>query len=290
MLTAEALRAKWDFFVIPRDKFIELRKKAEEDESIKTSEEYLELKKIYEKLRNEFLVMYYPIVSKVATRMSKKITEVEHDDLVSWGTDGLYHSIDRFIPSLENKFETYALPRIKGAILDNIRQMDWVPRLVRQRHSKIQKARHLLECKLGRAPTNEEMASHLNIDLEEYLEIASKSTPVSCVSIQSGTGSNDKENTNDFMQLQSFAVEEKGSTNGVVREEMFKKLMSRNFTPLERKVVHMHYYENLTMKEISDITGYSESRISQMHSKILGRLQEKVARNPEYMNGLEAIL
>jgi RNA polymerase sigma factor for flagellar operon FliA len=268
-MTDEALKALWDVFV-------EIRAKYKEDSPV------------YIKARNDLWAHYYPLVSVVAERMHKKLREVDIDDLISWGTEGLRHAIQRFDPTMENKFETFAVYRIRGSILDVIRQVDWVPRLVRQRHSKIQKARHSLECDLGREPTNEEIAKYLDMSVEEFQQIESKSNPVSCVSIHSGS-SGDNESTEEI-QIESFENKEKEPLNKVLREEMFKKLLGKNFTPLERKIIHLHYYDNLTMKEIAEQTSYSESRISQMHTKILDRLQKKVNRNPQYMAGIEAIL
>jgi len=284
MATVTALREKWNSFIVPRSDFLNKYKDA--DDSIKTTAEYIKAKNEYDIRRNEFLVIYYPLVGRVAERMSKRIREVDIDDLVAWGTDGLFHAIDRFDPSLENKFETFAIHRIKGSILDNIRQVDWVPRLVRQRHSKLQKAKHSLECSLGRIPTKDEMANYLGITVDEFTEIESKASPISCVSIYSGSSSDDGEE----LQIESFVSDEKQPISSVVREEVFLKLMGKGFIPLERKIVYMHYYENMTMKEIAEKTGYSESRISQMHAKILDRLQKKVELNPSYMKGLEAIL
>jgi len=291
MMTAEELRIKWENFSSPRDCYLKLNKEAEKEEAsgisqIKESQEYKDLKVIYDKFRNEFLVMYYPLVFKTAERISKKIKEVDIDDLVSWGTIGLYHAIDKFIPLLGNKFETYSIHRIKGSILDNIREVDWVPRLVRQRHSKIQKAKHSLECDLGRKPNDQEISDYLGMDLEDYLAIESKANPISCVSIYSGS-SNDE---GQELQLESVVSEDSQPLDHILRDEVFKKLMGRNFIPLERQIIHMHYYESMTMKEIAEKIGYSESRISQMHSKILERLQKKIALNPSYMKDLEAIL
>lgn len=269
MISEDLIKNKWNDFVSVRGKLE------------KTDPRYIQL-------RNALLEVYYPLVEKVADRMHKKIREVDIDDLVSWGTDGLFHAIERFDLSLNNKFETFAIHRIKGSILDNIRQVDWVPRLVRQRHSKIQKAKQSLESKLGKPPTDEEVAAYMNISIEEYLEISSKSNPVGCISMNSG-----KSEDSDYgeeIQIESVTSDEEKPESGVLREEMFKKLLGRNFIPLERKIVHMHYYDNMTMKEIALKTGYSESRISQMHSKIIERLQKKVELNPSYMKGLEAIL
>jgi RNA polymerase sigma factor for flagellar operon FliA len=269
MLTPEKLSQKWSDFVA-------IRSKHEKEDPI------------YVKARNELLEIYYPLVTKVAERMHKKIREVDIDDLVSWGTDGLYHAVDRFDPDLKNKFETFAIHRIRGSILDNIRQVDWVPRLVRQRYGKIQKAKHQLECDLGRTPNDDEVAAALSLSVDEYLEMASKANPIGCVSMFAG-GSHSTDGGEE-LQIESVTTNDRHPLGKVVKEEMFKKLLGKNFVPLERKIIHMHYYGDMTMKEIAAETGYSESRISQMHAKILERLQKKVTLNPEYMSGLVSIL
>lgn len=269
MISEESIRNKWDEFVVIREKLD------------KQDPQYI-------KARNSLLEIYYPLVTKVAERMHKKIREVDIGDLVAWGTDGLFHAVERFDPSLKNKFETFAIHRIRGSILDNIRQVDWVPRLVRQRYSKIQKVKQTLESELGRMPTHEEIADHMGLSLDEYMEISAKATPVSCISMNAGRS--EDSDTGEEIQIESITTDEEKPDTTVLREEMFKKLMGKNFIPLERKIVHMHYYDNMTMKEIAKETGYSESRISQMHSKIIERLQKKVELNPNYMKGLEVIL
>jgi len=269
MYTAEILKQKWSEFCITRTKFE------------KTDPEYI-------RERNFLLEVYYPLVFKVAEKMSKKIKEVDIDDLVDWGTDGLFHAVHRFDPSLGNKFDTFAIHRIRGSILDNIRQIDWVPRLVRQRNNKLQKVRNKIETELGRTATNEELATALNMTTEEFIEFKAKATPVGCMSMSMHVSKKDSEH--DDMQIENYATSSNVTDNPIVREEMFKKLMGKNFIPIERKIIHMHYYENMTMKEISDKLGFSESRISQMHGKIIERLQKKVQLNPEYMDGISGLL
>ena len=242
----------------------------------------------YIEQRNLLLTHYYPLVTKVAENMSKKIKEVDFDDFIIWGTDGLFHAVERFDPNYNNKFETYAIHRIRGAILDNIRKVDWVPRLVRQRNNKIQKAKQSLESSLGRSATDEELANVLDMKLEDFLEIKSKANPVGCVSMYAGGSSGDNEF--EEIQIESYQTDDRSASNVIIREEMFKKLLSRNFIPFERQIIHMHYYENMTMKEIAQKTGYCESRISQMHAKIIERLQKKIQMNPEYMASLESML
>jgi len=267
------LQQKWS-------NFVEIRSKFKEEDA-----EYI-------KARNALMDLYYPLVHKVAERMHKKIKEVDIDNLTSWGVDGLFHAVERFDPDLKNKFETFAIHRIRGSILDNIRKVDWVPRLVRQRYSMIQKKKHELECNLGRCPNDEEVAQALKMSIEEYTEIASKANPLTCVSIF-GSGSktsNQNDGGDHIAQIEDSSSKSKHPLGNMLKEEMFKKLLGKNFVPLERKIIHLHYYQNLTMKEIAQETGYSESRISQMHAKILERLQKKIHLNPEYMADLEATL
>lgn len=269
MIRDEVIRNKWDSFVFSKN-----HKETNEKE--------------YIKCRNDLIEIYYPLVFKVANKLHTKIREVDIDDLVGWGTDGLFQAIERFDLSLNIKFETYAIYRIRGSIIDNIRQIDWVPRLVRQRQAKIQKAKQSLESSLGRIPTFEEISKELGISLEEYAQMESKSNLVSCISLNSGKS--EQHEYGEQIQVETVVSDEDKPSCQVLREEMFKKLMGRNFIPLERKIIHMHYYNNMTMKEIAEKTGYSESRISQMHSKIIERLKKKVELNPTYMKDLQAIL
>lgn len=243
---------------------------------------------LFQERRNKLLEHYYFLVFKVAERLNKKIKEVDIDDMTDWGTDGLFHAVNRFDPSLKIKFETYAIHRIRGAILDNIRKVDWVPRLVRQRYSKIQKVKNAIEVDLGRAASDAEIAEKLNMTFDEFIILKNKANPVACMSMHGVRNSDNDEN--EEIQIEAIQSQEQSANNHVLREELFRKLLGRNFIPLERKIIHMHYYDNMTMKEIADKTGYSESRISQMHAKVIERLKKKVQLNPEYMSGIESIL
>ncbi len=249
-------------------------------------------KKEYIDARNFFIEHYYHLVIKVAKKMHKKINEVDVDTLVSWGLDGLIDAINKFDLSMENKFETFSYHRIRGSILDNIRKVDWVPRLVRQRHSLIQKKKNDLECSLGRPPNDEEVAEALKMSMEEYADISAKSNPYLCVSLFSNSSENSGKGSGEdkISQIENIASVDSEPIDDILKQEMFNKLLGKNFVPLERKIIHLHYYENLTMKEIAEKTGYSESRISQMHAKILERIKRKADANPQYMKDLESAL
>lgn len=258
------------------------------EEFVKIRDIYPSNSEVYIKARNVLLEHFYHLVFKVAENMSKKIKEVELDDLITWGTDGLFDAVTKFDPTLQIKFETYAIHRIRGAVLDNIRKVDWVPRLVRQRNSQLQKLSQKLEAELNRAPTDADFAAAMNMTVEEFETFKNKATPVGCISMYAGTVTMDDDG--EGMQIEDMRSHEQTAADHVLRQEMFQKLLGRNFTPLERKIVYMHYYENMTMKEIATNLGYSESRISQMHGKILERLHRKVELNPQYMSGLRSML
>jgi RNA polymerase sigma factor for flagellar operon FliA len=269
MMTSVELSKTWNLFVVVR----ECKEKDNET---------------YIKLRNKLLSHYYPIVFKVAENMHKKLKEVEIDDLITWGTDGLFHAVEKFRPDLNNKFETYAIHRIRGAVLDNIRKVDWVPRLVRQRHSQLNKLIQKLESELNRQPTKSEIAAQMGMSEEEFEIFEEKATPIGCVSMYANSSSADDDCGG--AQIEDLKTSDNSPSDSILRQEMFQKLLGRYFIPLERKIIHLHYYENMSIKEVSEKIGISESRISQMHVKIIERLQKKIEANPEYMNGLHSIL
>lgn len=236
----------------------------------------------YLQVKNSLIEHYYPIVGKVARRMHKKLKEVQEDDLVSWGTDGLFDAVERFERERGFKFETYAMHRVRGAILDNIRKIDWIPRLVRQRATKLDRIRQQYEAKEGRTLTDGEVAEKLGIPIEEFEERVRRSTPIACVSMYSKAD----ENEGEVIEFQDLSAEEKTPLDGLLRAEMFQKLFGTHFTKLEKKIIHLHYREGYTMKEIATMTNFSESRISQMHAEILARLHKKIERNPQYASDL----
>jgi len=242
----------------------------------------------YISIRNELMVEYYPFVTKIAESMAIKLRDITDDELASFGTEGLIQAIEKFDRNLGIKFKTYAMYRIRGSMLDNIRKADWVPRLVRRKHSKLNKERMKFESEAGRALSDGEMADRMGITIEEFSKIKKDSTPSSLVSMNSKSKDDQNE---EYDSVSNIAVsDDKEPLESILREEMYKKLLGKNFTPLERKIIHMHYYEDLTMKEISKETSFCESRISQMHADIINRLNRKITRNPEYAADLQRML
>ena len=200
---------------------------------------------------------------------------VEYEDLVSYGIFGLIDAIDKFDCMKDVKFETYASLRIRGAILDQIRKMDWIPRTIRQKQKRIDAAIKEIETQYGRSATDEEIARFLGITDEEYLDWQSQMKITNVVSL------------NEFLEQGSEVSNEAGSTKSAVfdspeeileRDEL-KKMLAQALellTEKERKVIVLYYYEDLTLKEISNILEVSESRISQLHTRALQKMRGRL--------------
>jgi RNA polymerase sigma factor for flagellar operon FliA len=244
--------------------------------------------KPYIRCRNALMEFYYHIVESISKRMARNLKEITPEEIASYGVDGLVDAIESFDKNQNTKFKTWATIRIRGSVIDNIRKSDWVPRLVRQRYSKLQEVRQQIESANGGA-SNAELAAAMGISIEEFTELERKSTPISQVSMNAKPRG---EKSEDYDELGEIATEAESVApdDNLLREEMYKKLLGKNFTRPERQIIYLHYYENLTMKEIADHTGFSESRISQMHADIIRRLKKKVERNPEYANDLQRML
>lgn len=232
-------------------------------------------------LRDTIIIEYAPLVKVVAGRLSMYLGyNVEYEDLVSYGNFGLIDAIDKYDAAKAVKFETYASLRIRGAILDQIRKMDWIPRTVRQRQKKIDAAIKELEAKNGRNATDQEIADVLGISREEYLEWQSQMMITNVVSL------------NEFLEQGSEIPAERNLTQKIdVPEEVLernelKKILAESLellTEKERKVILLYYYEDLTLKEISNILEVSESRISQLHTKALQKMKNKLGRYMGYL-------
>jgi RNA polymerase sigma factor for flagellar operon FliA len=198
---------------------------------------------------------------------------VEYDDLVSYGIFGLIDAIDKFDPTKEVKFETYASLRIRGAILDQIRKMDWIPRTIRQRQRQIDNAIKELEVKNGKTPTDDEISIYLGISGDEYCDWQSQVKADSVVSL------------NEYVE-QGYDVSSEKSTSSafdmpekVVEKEELKKVLEESMellTEKEKKVILLYYYDDLTLKEISYVLDVTESRVSQLHTRALQKMKTKM--------------
>ena len=222
-------------------------------------------------LREQIILEYAPLVKVVAGRLSMYLGyNVEYDDLVSYGVFGLIDAIDKFDTEKEVKFETYASLRIRGAILDQIRKMDWIPRTVRQKQKKIDEAIKRVEMQTGKTALDEEVARELGVSDGELLEWQSQLKVTNLVSlnefIEQGT-----EPVMDARHNSHFIQPEEQVQETELKEKL-KEAMEL-LTEKEKKVILLYYYEDLTLKEISRVLEVSESRISQLHTKALSKMQ-----------------
>lgn len=227
-------------------------------------------------VREKIILEYAPLVKVVAGRLSMYLGyNVEYDDLVGYGIFGLIDAIDKFDSMKEVKFETYASLRIRGAILDQIRKMDWIPRTIRQKQKRIDAVIKEIEAAKGRNATDEEIAVGLGISEEEYLEWQSQMKITNVVSLneyleQGSEVSMEYNHTSQFDSPET--VLEKGELKKILGEAL------ELLTEKERKVIVLYYYEELTLKEISNILEVSESRISQLHTRGLQKMKTKMGK------------
>jgi RNA polymerase sigma factor for flagellar operon FliA len=232
-----------------------------------------------ERARERLVVAYSPLVKYVSGRMASGLpAHVEEADLISYGLGGLISAIERFELEREIKFETYAITRIKGAIIDELRSLDWVPRSVRARARAIERANTKLEHKLQRAPTDEEMAHELEMsvsDFQDALLQISNSTIAALdelwtVSDASGDQVSLLDTLQDHGAPDPAAVMDQTDLKDRIADAI-ARLPER-----EKLVVALYYYENLTLREIGEVLGVTESRVSQLHTKAVLRLRGRM--------------
>ncbi len=229
-----------------------------------------------DELRNRLLEHYLHLVKYHAERVHHKLPdEVDVNDLIQAGFMGLKDAIEAFDLGRGVKFETYCAPRIRGAILDELRSMDWVPRLVRSRTAKVENARKALRAKFGREPSETEIARHLKVDPEELKKLLKDGRTVGIVSLNRKWYETDS--NKDVREIDVF--EDNTQTNPLRETQKLdlKELITRGLSRAERLIVILYYYEELTMKEIGATLDLSESRVSQMHSSILARLRAQLS-------------
>ncbi len=229
-------------------------------------------------IREKFIKQYAPLVKYVAGKIAVGMPHnVEFDDLVSFGVFGLFDAIEKFDPEKHVKFKTYAVTRIRGAIFDELRSIDWVPRSVRQKTREIDEAVHRLESNLGRSATDQEIARELNMSGEDFQKTLLKVSGTSILSLNDiwYTGDdNDKVAIVDSIEspksLNPDMIVEKGEIKRVIIDAI------NNLPDKEKKVLVLYYYEDLTLKEIGKVLNVTESRISQLHTKAIMRLRSRL--------------
>ena len=228
-------------------------------------------------VRDRLILTYAPLVKFVAGRLGSGLpAHVDEGDLVSYGLLGLIGAIERFDPQREIKFETYAIARIKGAIIDELRALDWVPRSVRSRAREIERAMGELERRLHRAPTDEEIAAKLGIavsDLEDSLMEISRSSIAALDELWTVSAGGDQIALIDTIEDTQGPEPQSALAQAEMREalgEAIARLPER-----EKLVVTLYYYEELTLREIGEVLGVTESRVSQLHTKAILRLKAR---------------
>ncbi|MGB0873018.1 MAG: RNA polymerase sigma factor WhiG [Solirubrobacterales bacterium] len=235
--------------------------------------------------RERLVLAYSPLVKYVAGKMGAGLPSyVDDADLISYGLTGLISAIERFEPSREIKFETYAMSRIKGSIIDELRSMDWVPRSVRMRAREFERANAKLEHKLHRAPTDQELADELEVttdELQDHIQQISSSAVIALDELWSVSDSSGGQvSLLDTIEDPNAADPEK-SFDAINVKEQIAEAISR-LPEREKLVVALYYYENLTLREIGEVLGVTESRVSQLHTKAVLRLKSRLQEDEDF--------
>jgi RNA polymerase sigma factor for flagellar operon FliA len=235
-----------------------------------------------ERARERLVVAYSPLVKFIAGRMASGLpSHVEEADLISYGLIGLIGAIERFDPEREIKFETFAVARVKGAIIDELRSLDWVPRSVRARARDVEKAHAKLEGELQRAPTDEEMAAKLEMTVEEFQESLLSIANSSVLALDDlwtfadPEGGGGQISVLDTLQDPGAIDPEAEAQTSELKDRLADSIES--LPERERLVIALYYYENLTLREIGEVLGVTESRVSQLHTKAVLALRSGFA-------------
>ncbi len=225
--------------------------------------------------REEAILKYYDLVKYTAYRLAARLPDnICVEDLFNAGVIGLMDAVSKYDPSQSVSFENYAKIRIRGAMLDEIRSMDWVPRSLRQKSAELEKTCSALEQRLGRFPEDEEIAEEMGISLEEYHQLLDSLKGISFI----------PEDLNEYIQENREAAHLATGPNELFdqihRAELQEALASciETLTEKEKLVLSLYYFEELTMKEVGAVMGYTESRISQIHTKAILKLRTRLAK------------
>ncbi len=228
-----------------------------------------------ENLRNILVEYHFPLVKYIAERLLQTLPKsIELDDLISAGTFGLLDAIRGFDINRGIKFKTYCSTRIRGSILDELRSQDWVPRLVRLKATKLERAMRKLEAERGREINDYELAEELGISVSELAALKSEASPKTIFSLSEKI--DDGEDGSEMEKVET--IEDKKGKNPVqvMQEQDVLEVITSNLTKKERLIIIMYYYEGLTMREIGDIMSLTESRVCQIHSNVMARLKNQL--------------
>ncbi len=258
-----------------------VRRKGDDKEALKLWKAY-KADMSNQDLRNQLIERYLPLVKYNGERIWARLPDgVELDDLISAGVFGLMDAIDAFDLSRGVKFETYCVPRIRGAMLDELRTMDWVPRLVRSKASKLGEATKTLEARFGRSATEAELAEYMGLSVAELEKMIVEANAVNLISLNKKWYETDS--YKDVREIDILEDKKGEDPTRRVQKHDLMRLVTKGLNRNERLIIILYYYEELTMKEIGATLDLSESRVSQMHSSIVQRLKNQLGRRrPEF--------
>ena len=253
------------------------KRKVDEDaaEIAKTWKEFKQTGE--DQLRNILIKRYLHLVKYIAERLLAKLPQnIELDDLTSAGIFGLIDAVNGFDLSRGVKFETYCTTRIRGAILDELRSLDWVPRIVRNKANRIETAWRQLEAELGRSPTDPEMAERLLISVQEYESLLCEASAITIMSLNEKAK---EEQGSKTLRKVDILEDKKGiDPESELKRKEITEVITKGLTRKERLILLLYYYEDLTMREIGATLNLSESRVCQLHSRILFRLKNQLKK------------
>ncbi len=234
-------------------------------------------KKIDKRTKEKLILEYAPLIKFIAQKIAVRLpSNIEFDDLVSSGVIGLMDAIDKYDPTRDNKFKTYAEFRIRGAILDELRAQDWVPRSVREKAKQLERTHVRLEQKLGRMPTEDEITKELQISKEEYYDLLNQVKSVSILSLDEAGSFNSSDRKSILSLLESCKIPSPIANLNLkaVKEVVTKAIES--LPEKQRLVLSLYYYEDLNLKEIGEVLEVTESRVSQLHTQAILWLRRKL--------------
>lgn len=229
--------------------------------------------------KDEIIIEYAPLIKYIAQKIASRLpSNVELDDLISCGVIGLMDAIDKYDPTRDNKFKTYAEFRIRGAILDELRAQDWVPRSVREKAKLVERTYAKLESELGRPATDEEMCKELSCSQEEFHDLLNKAKSVSLLNIDDSASFN----RGDKRLLAGLMEDSRGANpySAVSYKNMRESIKEgiKGLAEKQRLVLSLYYYEDLNLKEIGQVLDVTESRVSQLHTQAILKLKGRLKR------------
>lgn len=232
--------------------------------------------------RDELIVHYLPLVKTAVGRIASTYPpHVKLDDLYSSGVTGLIKAVEKYDPHRPARFESYAMLLIKGAVIDELRDLDWVPRSIHQKANWVQSAQTALQQELGRDPTDEELAHHLGITEEEFKEIVDRIRPAVLIPLNADSNHSDEEKAVPLAER--IADPDAPTSFAVADKNEFCRLLEKEISTLSKKeqtVLMLYYFDEYMLKEIGKVLGVSESRVSQIHTqaliKLRGRLENRL--------------